>query len=60
MVSDVTHSSNLEDEQAQAQALRHLESLLTWAPFGFVFLDRDLRFVRINEQLAELDFARRA
>ena len=25
------------------------------APFGFVFLDRDLRFVRINERLAEMN-----
>ena len=55
MVSDVTHSSNLEDEQAQVQALRHLDTLLTCTPFGFVFLDRDLRFVRINEQLAEMN-----
>ena len=40
--------------KAQAQALRHLESMLTCAPFGFLFLDRDLRYVRINDQLAEM------
>ena len=50
----MTHSSNLEHEQAQVQALRQLDMLLTCAPFGFVFLDRDLRYVRINDQLAEM------
>ncbi|MBC7620693.1 MAG: PAS domain-containing protein [Candidatus Saccharibacteria bacterium] len=55
VVCDVTDPAKLAHEQAQAQAQRHFESLLTCAPFGFAFLDRDLRFVRINEQLAEMN-----
>ena len=55
LVRDVTDPTKLAHEQAQAQAQRHFESLLTCAPFGFAFLDRDLRFVRINEQLAEMN-----
>ena len=51
----MTHPTKVEHEQAQAKALRHLESMLTSAPFGFVFLDRDLWFVRINNQLAEMN-----
>jgi len=31
-----------------------LDNLLRTAPIGFCFLDRDLRFVRINELLAEM------
>ena len=42
-------------EQDPALAPRLLETLLTAAPVGFVFLDRDLRFVRINDQLAEIN-----
>ena len=50
VIRDVTDRTVL----AQAQALQHLDPLLACAPFGFVFLDRDLRFVRINDQLAEM------
>ncbi len=32
-----------------------LDTLLHTAPIGFCFLDRDLRFVRINERLAEIN-----
>jgi len=32
-----------------------LDTLLDTAPIGFCFLDRDLRFVRINERLAEIN-----
>ncbi len=49
----MTHSIKIEQEQAAA--LRLLETLLTCAPVGFVYLDRDLRFVRINDQLAEIN-----
>ena len=42
-------------EQEQALSLRLFDTLLTSAPFGFAFFDRDLRFVRINEQLAEMN-----
>jgi len=41
--------------QEQAQSLWLLNTLLKNAPVGFVFLDRDLRFVRINDQLAEIN-----
>ena len=51
MIRDVTHCTVL----AQAQALQHLDTLLACAPFGFVFLDLDLRFVRINDKLAEMN-----
>lgn len=37
------------------RALGKLESLLTASPVGVAFLDRDLRYVRINEALAELN-----
>ena len=55
VVCDVTDPAKLAHEQARAQAQWHFESLLTCAPFGFAVLDRDLRFVRINEQLAEMN-----
>jgi PAS domain S-box-containing protein len=42
-------------EQDPALALRLLDTLLTYAPVGFAFLDRELRFVRVNEQLAEIN-----
>ena len=41
--------------QFQDHTQLYLDTLLTYAPFGFVFLDRDLRFVRINDQLAEIN-----
>jgi len=49
----MTHHITLE--QDPALALQLLDTLLTCAPVGFVFLDRDLRFVRINDQLAEIN-----
>ncbi len=53
-IRDVTHHKTLEQAQEQAQALRLLDTLLMSAPVGFVFLDRDLRYVRINDRLAEM------
>jgi len=53
LVEDVTERKQLEQEKAEA--LRLLDTLLTRAPVGFLFLDRDLRFVRINERLAEMN-----
>ena len=50
---DITERKELEKDKAEA--LRLLDTLLTHAPVGFVFLDRDLRFVRINERLAEIN-----
>jgi PAS domain S-box-containing protein len=47
--------SQLQDQNKdQARAQQYLESLLTIAPFGFAFIDLDLRFVRINDQYAEM------
>jgi PAS domain S-box-containing protein len=47
--------SQLQDQNKdQARAQQHLESMLTSAPFGFAFIDLDLRFVRINDQYAEM------
>ncbi len=54
-----------EELQAQSEELRHaydtleenlalLDTLLTTAPVGFAYLDRDLRFVRINDAMAAL------
>jgi PAS domain S-box-containing protein len=40
------------DDRERALAL--LDTLLARAPTGFAFLDRDLRYVRINSALAEL------
>jgi PAS domain S-box-containing protein len=47
--------SQLQDQdEDQARAQRHLESLLTSVPFGFAFIDHDLRFERFNDQFAEM------
>jgi PAS domain S-box-containing protein len=42
----------LIDEREEARAL--LETLLSVAPVGWAYLDRDLRYVRVNEALATL------
>jgi PAS domain S-box-containing protein len=52
-IRDVTFRVKVEREKAET--LRLLDTLLTHAPVGFLFLDRDLRFVRINERLAEMN-----
>lgn len=52
-IRDVTYRKKMEREKSEA--LRLLDTLLTHAPVGFVFLDRDMRFVRINERLAEIN-----
>ena len=52
-IRDMTDRTKLEQEQALS--MRLLDTLLTSAPFGFVFLDRELRYVRINDQLAEIN-----
>lgn len=52
-IRDVTYRKTLEQEKSEA--LRLLDTLLTHAPVGFAFFDRELRFVRINERLAELN-----
>lgn len=50
---EVTGRKELEKDKAEA--LRLLDTLLTHAPVGFAFFDLDLRFVRINERLAEIN-----
>ena len=53
----------LEESEMRAKALAHereralgkLESLLAAAPVGIAFLDRELRYLRINDALAEVD-----
>ncbi|GAC1334867.1 MAG: hypothetical protein NVSMB26_18330 [Beijerinckiaceae bacterium] len=42
-------------EEALAQSVAQLNSLLTHAPIGFAFFDREHRFARVNEYLARID-----
>jgi PAS domain S-box-containing protein len=42
-------------EVALAQSVAQLNSLLTHAPIGFAFFDREYRFVRVNEYYSQLD-----
>jgi PAS domain S-box-containing protein len=42
-------------EAALAQSVAELNSLLTHAPIGFAFFDREHKFVRVNEYLSRLD-----
>lgn len=44
-----------EAERDMAETVALLETLLREAPIGFGFVDTDLRFVRINETLAEIN-----
>lgn len=52
-IRDISERNQLEQEKAEA--LRLLDTLLTCAPVGLVFLDRELRFMRVNERLAEMN-----
>ena len=49
---DRTRAQLAQSERASAEALSLLETLLRTAPVGFAFIDRDFRFVRMNETLA--------
>jgi PAS domain S-box-containing protein len=61
----VHHMLRQEREEAEARyrtiasererALAKLESLLAASPLGIAFLDRDLRYLRINESMAALN-----
>ena len=58
--SDITRQHQAEQEvltaRSQAvEALALLDTLQEQAPIGFAFLDRNLRFVRINATLAEIN-----
>lgn len=62
---DITERKQIEDDlrraRKEAQArFRELEALYQHAPVGLALLDRDFRFVRINESLAALTGLRAA
>jgi len=42
-------------EAAAARRLEELESLYRSAPIGLAYFDRDLRYVRVNEKLADMN-----
>jgi PAS domain-containing protein len=44
-----------ESEERSRRQLLELETLYRTAPIGLAFVDRDLRFLHINEKLAEID-----
>ncbi len=47
--------SLLRSERASAEALTLLDTLQSTAPVGFLFVDRELRYVRVNEKAAEIN-----
>ncbi len=60
IVWDVTERKQAEDaaraaERLAQQRLTELENLYRNAPVGLCLLDRDLRYLRINERLAEIN-----
>ena len=64
MVADITDRKLVEIAAAEqkavaaralAETVALLETLLKSAPVGFAFVDRDFRFVRINDALAEMN-----
>ncbi len=50
-------SAEKESERRARERMLEIESIYRYAPLGFCVLDRDLRFVRINERLAEINGA---
>jgi PAS domain S-box-containing protein len=48
-------SDRKRTEEITLQQLREIEAIYTAAPIGLGFVDTDLRFVRVNEYLAEID-----
>jgi len=50
---DITGRKHRSAELQRVSVL--LDTLLRTAPIGFCFLDRDLRYVRVNERLAEMN-----
>ena len=53
IMTDITERRALEKELLQNQAL--LNGLIQTAPLGIAILDRELRYVHINESLAEMN-----
>lgn len=59
-VEDISESKRTaealeESNRLAALRLREIESIYAQAPVGLLFLDKDLRFVRINDHLAKLN-----
>lgn len=50
-----TENALQQSEETVRQQLIEIESIYTTAPIGLCFMDTDLRFVRINEQLAQIN-----
>ncbi|HNR12049.1 MAG TPA: PAS domain S-box protein [Thermodesulfobacteriota bacterium] len=60
MAQDITERKRAEEELRQSEARAHqhlaeLEAIYRSTPIGLCVLDRDLRYVRINDYLAELN-----
>ena len=60
MIEDITERKQAEEalsaaEETARQRLMEIEDLYRNAPVGLCVLDRDLRYVRINERLAEIN-----
>jgi len=53
VIRDITERKRSAAELQRTNEL--LDTLLRTAPIGFCFLDRDMRFLRINERLAEIN-----
>lgn len=59
VVRDITERKQVEErlqaaQKEQAELLALIEALLDNAPIGFAFFDRELRFVRVNQQWTQL------
>ena len=52
-VLDISERKKAEEELVKAHAI--LDGLLTQAPVGFTYLDRELRYRLINDRLAEIN-----
>ncbi|MFE4105822.1 PAS domain-containing sensor histidine kinase [Almyronema epifaneia] len=60
MAADITRRKQMETELAESRVqlqrqLAELETIYQSAPIGLNVLDRDLRFVRINQRLADIN-----
>lgn len=60
LVTDISERKAVEEalrqsEETARQRLAELEAIYDTAPIGLCILDRDLRWVRINERLAEIN-----
>lgn len=62
IIEDITARKAIEDQLVQtrerlAQQFAELESIYRSVPLGLAVLDRELRFLRVNDRLAELNGA---